>query len=198
MWIYFSWVKNTLNCLRGTHVLFIVSEFSINDQVRLFDQALDWYKDGKLGIIHPTNIYHAADALGALKRMQKGTHIGKFLLKLPEDWSRLPGPSMPSDIIFPTNATYILIGGLGGLGKVVSSWMVEHGARELVYLSRSAGQSKDDQRFFNELSVQGCNVVCVSGSVVCLADVKRAVSACTHPLRGILQMAAVLRVNLVL
>jgi hypothetical protein len=68
--------------------------------------------------------------------------------------------------------------------------MVEQGAQELVYLSRSAGRSSDDdEAFIRELQLQGCHVICVQGSVASQSDVKRAVAECTRPLAGVLQMA---------
>lgn len=90
-------------------------------------------------------------------------------------------------------ASYLLVGGLGGLGRAISAWMVEHGARHLIYLSRSAGLGVEDQAFFRELESQGCGIQLVKGSVSNIDDVRRAVNGADYPLRGILQMSMVLR-----
>ncbi|GLA89661.1 type I Iterative Polyketide synthase (PKS) [Aspergillus tubingensis] len=83
---------------------------------------------------------------------------------------------------------YLIVGGLGGIGKSVSRWLVEHGAREIVYLSPSA--EKDEHRkFIKELEVQGCRVSCVAGTVTEPADVQRAIGKCTNRLTGVVQMA---------
>lgn len=91
------------------------------------------------------------------------------------------------------SASYLLVGGLGGLGRAISTWMIEHGARHLIYLSRSAGLGPDDESFVHELSSLGCHVQLVQGSVTDPEDVTRAVKGATHPLKGILQMSMVLR-----
>lgn len=101
-------------------------------------------------------------------------------------------PTVPK---FDSSASYLLVGGLGGLGRSISTWMVEHGARHLVFLSRSAGQRSEDQSFLNELATMGCDVQLVQGDVSEPEVVPRAVQAAsaTAPLKGILQMSMVLR-----
>lgn len=101
-------------------------------------------------------------------------------------------PSVPK---VDSCASYLLVGGLGGLGRSIATWMVEHGARHLVFLSRSAGQRSEDQAFLNEITTMGCDVQLVQGDVSEPEVVSRAVQAAsaTAPLKGILQMSMVLR-----
>lgn len=49
----------------------------------------------------------------------------------------------PPKRLFKGDAIYILAGGLGGLGRFISPWMVTHGARHLVVLCRSGGTSSE-------------------------------------------------------
>ncbi len=44
---------------------------------------------------------------------------------------------------FRADATYLVTGGLGGLGLCVAAWLVEHGARHLVLIGRHTGGSRD-------------------------------------------------------
>ena len=96
-------------------------------------------------------------------------------------------------ITFNGSASYLMVGGLGGLGRAISTWMVDHGARELLYLSRSAGVGSKDDAFVSELQSMGCDVKLVCGDVSKLDDVTRAVAAATRPLKGVIQMSMVLR-----
>jgi KR domain len=48
-----------------------------------------------------------------------------------------------SGSLFTSDGTYVLIGGLGGLGRFVCSWMVENGAKRLSVISRSGLQSQE-------------------------------------------------------
>ncbi|PVI02966.1 KR-domain-containing protein [Periconia macrospinosa] len=49
------------------------------------------------------------------------------------------------------NFSYLLVGGLGGLGRAVSEWMVHNRARYLIFLSRTAGTNPEDEEFCREL-----------------------------------------------
>ncbi|KAK2756138.1 Type I Iterative PKS [Arachnomyces sp. PD_36] len=150
---------------------------------------MGWYHQGKIKPIRPVKFFEATHIVEAFRFMQSGTHMGKILIRMPSDLESLPIPSTSSELTFRSQASYLLVGGLGGIGRSISQWMVEQGARELVYLSRSAGHTSDDQAFIRELEVQGCSVICVHGDVANEDDVNRAVSKCTLPLAGVLQMA---------
>lgn len=122
--------------------------------------------------------------------------MGKLVLKMPSDNpSSLECTPVPAVSSFLPDRSYLLVGGLGGIGCLVSSWMVKHGARSLVYLSRTAGDLPEHHAFIRELEAQECEVTCVRGTVTNLADVEKAVLACPRPLSGIIQMAGILRVN---
>jgi acyl carrier protein len=126
--------------------------------------------------------------------MQKGTHLGKIVVNMEQTKTTIAPhvePSRTTASLNP-NASYLLVGGLGGLGRSLSTWMVERGARHLVYLSRSAGQGPEDQRFFAELKDQGCTATAIQGDVAISEDVACAVRAAPN-LRGVIQMSMVLR-----
>ena len=105
-----------------------------------------------------------------------------------------PNGGSPSQIHFRSDACYILVGGLGGLGRVISTWMVENGARNILFLSRSAKESPETTPFFEELRGRGCEVLTSAGSVTELSDVEAAVKQATRPVAGVMQMSAVMRV----
>ncbi|OJZ83134.1 hypothetical protein ASPFODRAFT_142034 [Aspergillus luchuensis CBS 106.47] len=116
------------------------------------------------------------------------THMGKVVIQMTPDPAQLPCAPVKSKASFPANAAYLIVGGLGGIGRSVSRWLVEHGAREIVYLSPSA-EKDEHQKFIKELEVQGCRVICVAGTVTDPADVQRAIGKCTNRLTGVVQMA---------
>lgn len=102
--------------------------------------------------------------------------------------------SPPTPIHFHSNASYLLVGGLGGLGRLIATWMVDNGARNIIFLSRSAKEGPENTPFFDELRLKGCEVSAFAGSVTTLADVEAAVKQATKPLAGVIQMSAVMRV----
>lgn len=98
------------------------------------------------------------------------------------------------EVEFRRDASYLLVGGLGGLGQAISTCMIERGARHFIYLSRSASSSSEEYTdFFHELESQGCTVQAFSGDVANIEDVTRVVQEAKYPISGVLQMAMVLQ-----
>lgn len=93
--------------------------------------------------------------------------------------------------------TYILAGGLGGLGKSISELLVNNGARHLAFLSRSGASSDASKSFIENLKLKGVDVrayavdICDEAS---LNDfVKNVLALEMPPVRGVFMCAAVLR-----
>ncbi|CAG8961993.1 hypothetical protein HYFRA_00014100 [Hymenoscyphus fraxineus] len=160
---------------------------------KLLEQGLDLYEKGGLKPLRPITYFDATQVEEAFRFMQRGEHMGKIVVKMPIDKSILPAVPMPKDLILRPDASYLLVGGLGGLGQAVSTWMVENGAKNLIYLSRSAGKTERDQLFIKELEAYGCSVQTFAGSVSELSDVKNVVKNATMPIAGVMQMSMVLR-----
>ncbi|KAH8804521.1 KR domain-containing protein [Xylogone sp. PMI_703] len=112
-----------------------------------------------------------------------------------EELSRCGLQSPSGSVSFRSDAFYLLVGGLGGLGRAIATWMVDNGARNILFLSRSAKEGPETTPFFNELRSRGCAVSTFAGSVNNLTDVVAAVKQVTLPLAGIMQMSAVMRDN---
>jgi acyl transferase domain-containing protein len=94
-----------------------------------------------------------------------------------------------------SEATYLLVGCLGGLGRSFVKWIVARGARDLIFLSRSGSQSAEVDRFLEELQLQHVSVKVVKGDVSRIEDVKRAIDSSTKPVKGVVQGALSLRVS---
>ena len=164
-------------------------------QSSLVRQFEAWYVDGKIQPIQSVTHFDASKVSEAFRFLQRGTHIGKVVLAMPHDGISLPpGPDSQHHVEFSPDASYLLVGGLGGVGRAISTWMVENGARHLTYLSRSAGTSPADKAFIKELQELGCSVECVRGSVAIIEDVRKAITRCRMPLKGVFQMSLSLEV----
>ncbi|KAJ5056062.1 KR domain-containing protein [Bipolaris maydis] len=161
----------------------------------LLQRTVKMLTTGSIRPIEPIKIFDATEVEASFRYMQKGTHLGKVVVSIPEKGMGLPKTPQTPHVELSPSATYMLVGGLGGLGRAVATWMVERGARHLMFLSRSAGQSTNDQAFFQELQCQGCTAQAVQGDVTDIADVERAMASALpgKPIRGILQMSMVLR-----
>lgn len=161
----------------------------------LLKRVIELYNQGYVKPIRPIQEYPAEQISKAFRYMQKGQHTGKIIVTLPEVQDNIPATLSTQRVTLSPTATYLMIGGLGGLGKAVVSWMVERGATSFLFLSRSAGKQAEDQAFFRELESQGCRAVAVAGSVTKMEDVQRAVGIAPTPIAGVLQMSMVARVS---
>ncbi|MER5435287.1 SDR family NAD(P)-dependent oxidoreductase [Streptomyces sp. NPDC002588] len=77
-----------------------------------------------------------ADAAEALREMSRGAHIGKFVLADPAT-VRTVAPEPLTHGRFRADGTYLLTGGLGGLGLSLAGFLAERGAGALALLGRS-------------------------------------------------------------
>lgn len=96
------------------------------------------------------------------------------------------------------DASYILIGGTGGLGRSMARWMVGKGARTLVLVSRSGSASAKVQELIKELSALGANVIVRSCDVANTSSVNHLIEKELDglpPVKGVVHGAMVLRVS---
>ncbi|KAL3462238.1 hypothetical protein BJX64DRAFT_288570 [Aspergillus heterothallicus] len=149
--------------------------------------------EGFIGPISPVTCYDASEISAAFRHMQTGQHMGKIVVRMPESPGDLVAQDTRADVRFSPDHAYLLSGGLGGIGRAISNWMVEKGARCLIYLSPSAGVSDTHQPFAEELKCQGCEAIFVSGSAADMADIKRAISLSPKPVKGVFQLALALQ-----
>ena len=97
---------------------------------------------------------------------------------------------------FDPDASYLLVGCLSGVGKIIAEWMLYRGARHLLFLSRSGDDREESRMLAAKLNAQGATVEIVKGHVENSKDVDRAVAHCHSPIRGVVQAALVLEVTI--
>jgi D-arabinose 1-dehydrogenase-like Zn-dependent alcohol dehydrogenase len=161
-------------------------------------QAMSYIEEKKVRPIDPKTIFDAADAQSAFRYMQTGQHIGKILIKVPDDPSQLSASQYKPQLSLSADVSYLIVGGFGGLGRAISRWMVEQGAKSLVFLSRSTELTPIRKAFMEELHMMGCIIQTQAGSVANSGDVQKAIDMCPKPLAGIIQLAMSLRVRSIL
>lgn len=88
------------------------------------------YERGAITPITPLTVFDAAKIEDAMRLMQKGSHMGKVVVTMPSTFEGVEAPSLKPVLSLRPDASYILVGGLGGLGRAVAVWMAEAGATE--------------------------------------------------------------------
>ncbi len=148
---------------------------------------------GELRGLPIDSVFPAAQIQDAFRTMQAARHIGKLAVAMPDDPLELESAPAKPVPVFHADRSYLLTGGLGGLGRSVATWMVENGARHLAFLSRSARDSSETHDFLKELHSHRCEVQLLAGSVGNMADVRRAVDNATRSAAGVINISMVLR-----
>ena len=128
----------------------------------------------------------------ALRFLAQGKHVGKIVIRnAGEIRVRAAVPAQPP---IRSDSTYLITGGLGGLGLKIASWLVALGARSLALMGRSR-PSLEAEAILSELNALGARVEVIAGDVSLESDVSAAVNfirANLPPLRGIIHAAMVL------
>jgi KR domain len=158
---------------------------------------MEFFKQGHIKPISPVKEFEATQVEEAFRYIQKGQHIGKVVVTLPKNPGDLDTTTGRKDLVLRPDAAYLSVGGLGGLGRSIGSWLVEKGAKHIVFFSRSAGSLAKDDPYIKELEALGCTIQTFSGSVSNSSDVQRVIDSIGRPIAGVLQASMVLRVSLI-
>lgn len=91
------------------------------------------------------------------------------------------------------NATYVLVGGLGGLGRAVAQLMAARGARNLLFLSRSGAKTHEDFEFLQSFAKRGVTAKALPVDICDEKSLRATISNTTMPpIKGAVQCAAVI------
>ncbi|HEV3220791.1 MAG TPA: SDR family NAD(P)-dependent oxidoreductase [Candidatus Acidoferrales bacterium] len=130
----------------------------------------------------------------ALRYMATAKHIGKVVLSLPEV-EITPVPVPRKSVPVSGDATYVITGGFGGFGLAVMRWLVGHGARNLIVVSRSGASSDDARAALESMRSQGVTVADIAADVSDeqqLSAAVRSVAGTMPAIRGVIHMAMVM------
>ncbi|RSL50081.1 hypothetical protein CEP54_012120 [Fusarium duplospermum] len=104
----------------------------------------------------PSTQFSLENITAAFRSMQSGKHMGKLVINC-ENANALPVvPASLDSFRFPKQATYVLVGGLGGIGRSIGKMMVDIGASNLIFISRSMDSER--QEYVDKLRQLGVTV----------------------------------------
>jgi NADP-dependent 3-hydroxy acid dehydrogenase YdfG/aryl carrier-like protein len=86
----------------------------------------------------------------------------------------------------------VLSGGLGGLGRSLSKWMIDHGATHLAFLSRSGTRKPKAQILLAEILAKGIDArayVCDIGNGKAVQQAVQSIQQEMPPIHGVIQAA---------
>ncbi|RAH40505.1 type I polyketide synthase [Aspergillus brunneoviolaceus CBS 621.78] len=165
-------------------------------QQALTDDVFKLIKAGDLETPQPLQVFGVGDLEQALRHLQSGRNSGKVVVELRDDEQVMTFLDTTPSFAFEPNATYVIAGGLGGLGRSIASWFVERGARNLVLLSRSGQKNENARELVASLEGQGARVVTPMCDITDRASLRVVLDVCRQlmpPIKGCVQASMVVR-----
>jgi NADPH:quinone reductase-like Zn-dependent oxidoreductase/acyl carrier protein len=152
---------------------------------RLLDQVAAELADGRLRAL-PCRVFDLAQVGDAFRLMAQGRHLGKVVVRHPA--------GATADPMVRVDGTYLITGGMGGIGLRAATWLVERGARHVVLTGRRAPGPEAAEAIAGMERV-GARVMAAAADAAdgermtaLLEDVRRQFP----PLRGVIHSAGVL------
>jgi acyl transferase domain-containing protein/NADPH:quinone reductase-like Zn-dependent oxidoreductase/NAD(P)-dependent dehydrogenase (short-subunit alcohol dehydrogenase family)/acyl carrier protein len=140
-----------------------------------------------------TTHYPLADAATAIRVMGAAEHTGKLLLSVPKVGHSTVVVPPEQARVFRRDGSYVITGGLGGLGLFLGAKMAAGGCGRIVLNSRSQPKPEALEEIAR-MRAAGTEVEVVTGDIAQAETVDRLVAAATAtglPVRGVLHAAAV-------
>ncbi|GFF87206.1 hypothetical protein IFM53868_05068 [Aspergillus udagawae] len=163
--------------------------------VTALQEILSLIEAGKLSPSNSVQVYGISEIEQAFRHMQSGRNIGKTVLKLrPTDQVTTIVDTKPT-YLFNADSTYVIAGGLGGLGRSIAHWLVNRGARNLILLSRSGNKNVYATKITGDLQEKGATVVTPSCDITdrtALASTLETYSRTMPPIKGCVQATMVI------
>ncbi|KAI4248190.1 MAG: hypothetical protein LQ352_005995, partial [Teloschistes flavicans] len=163
---------------------------------KILEGVMHLVQGKKITECHPLHVFSYAEIEESFRLMQSGKHIGKIVLEPKETDVVKATPNRKPTYQFDASATYLISGGLGGLGRSMARWMVSRGARNLILLSRFGPRNDASKLLVTELESQGVRVLTPSCDVSDKDKLAAVLEDCakhTPPVKGCIQGSMVLK-----
>ncbi|KAK1148135.1 Type I Iterative Polyketide synthase (PKS) [Aspergillus melleus] len=186
-----------INFAKNVSFFLVAVDHMCRDRPALIQSSLgpvmDMLQVGTLHAPWPLQQFPLSSLEEALRLMQSGKHTGKLIIDV-EPQHIVSLPHVPS-YTFPSDATYVIAGGLGGLGRSAAQWMASMGAKNLILLSRSGPRTDAALQLIGKLASQGVSVRAPKCDVAGADALSTALEQCRDmpPIKGCLQATMVLQ-----
>lgn len=159
----------------------------------LLRAGMQYFEDRAVELL-PIKTYPLSQIVDAFHFMARASHIGKLVVSMQDraEAKLIPAQQHPTRI--REDATYLITGGLSGLGLTVAQWMVDQGAKHLVLSGRS-GASSATQEVLEQMRASGAEIVVARADVTKREQILAVIENIQHslpPLRGVVHAAAIL------
>ncbi len=138
----------------------------------------------------PQTIFPLEKAADAFRFMAQARHIGKIVLRHSQGPT---GPNGQHEISIHPDSTYLITGGLNGLGFLAAQWLVQRGARHLLLAGRSS-LGPEAARSVKQMEEAGARIHAAQVDISTKRGIETLFAQAKNmpPLKGVIHCAAVL------
>lgn len=165
---------------------------------RLLTETLKLFSGGKISQVHRTTVMDFTQIKDGIQALQDNQSLDKIVFVPDPSNAVLVAPDVMPSYQFDSNASYLLAGGLGGLGRSLARWMGSRGAKNLIFLSRTGTVTESVKEMVTDLKAVGCNTHIFACDVADADRLRAIVDVCSTtlpPIKGCFQGSMVLRVS---
>lgn len=189
------------------------------DAELLMRKTIELVSEGRISHPKPLHIYPVSAVEDAFRFLQSGKNTGRIIIRVD--------PSTPVQVCsttvlsfylmlklranivqkhlvrrrtwsFSKDASYIVAGGFGGIGRAVLKWLARRGAKHLIVPSRSGATSGEAAETVSQLAALGVTVIasrCDVSSLDALSELLDKLKGTMPPIRGCINASMVLQVR---
>nr|POF16687.1 highly reducing polyketide synthase azab [Quercus suber] len=155
-------------------------------------------EDQEIMPVRPLTSVSISQVKTGLRKLQSGTNIGKVIATVEDEKVMVERPSsrkLSSEGLLHPDATYLITGGTGGIGRALGSWMINKGARNVVLLGRSGGSNPNVAKLLKQYEGTDVCIRALACDVSSRPDMVRTVEALKDlpKVRGVVHGALELR-----
>ncbi|KAF4812001.1 Reducing polyketide synthase hmp8 [Colletotrichum tropicale] len=177
-----------------------ILNYPVEDLGNVLGEVYRLVEQGYLSPAYPLKAYRPGQAEEVFRVMQQGKHTGKAVITFKSEDINEGAPvfQRAADLFrLDPDVTYLLVGGMGGLGRSLARNLAAAGARHIAFLSRSGDASASAQTLLNELATRwNVKARAYAADAADAASLQAAMAVCEREMplvRGVVQLAMVLR-----
>ncbi|KAK6192927.1 hypothetical protein LQW54_012976 [Pestalotiopsis sp. IQ-011] len=163
--------------------------------LELLHKTMTMMDEGTIHYPKPLNIYDVGSVEDAFRYIQSGRNSGRVVIHIDPAIEVQKCLITRRDWKFASDASYLVVGCFGGVGRSILRWMVSKGATSLIIPTRSAVLSAAAVDIMEEFRGQGITITTVGCDVASRDMLARALEDWRQtlpPIRGCINAAMVL------
>lgn len=162
----------------------------------IFATVLDLVNSSKVQGMETHSVYPLTEAQEAFQSLMSGSQGENKILKVDPNMSLMTQPPRPMPAKLEPNASYFVVGGTGGLGRIIIRFLARLGAKRIITLSPSGNDKLEAKHLAEELQQQGVELVNVKGTASDLQKLEKiSQESGSRSVRGVIHAGTVFEVS---